>query len=251
MTTTTTIPGHALLLTEGARAYHNNDAKQLPLLTGTCECGGWTREFHRYDAISDEYRAQLAADHKVHATRLTTDIARWPSDANGLHPLLGARWHGDLTEGSEYRKRRVPLEAGGLAKDTTYLQLVEAISEEIQAALEESEDHQGAVPLHAAPRLAAAKALLQQLDRNFPKVEAWCVQVKRGNDTPERAWTYLACHTREEAEAYVPRVVGYLNRDYRNRPGDPSRFAAEVVFQPTDLYRLRLPGMTPETDWFG
>jgi len=242
--------GHCLTLVKGSRDYHAGQPpyRPLPLLTGTCSCGGWTREVHRFDADSDEYKALVRADHHIHATVLTATPS-WPEDANDLHPLLGG-WHGDLVTG-EHARHHVPLEAGGLAKGTTYLQLTDAISEELDAALGEDDD---VVPLERAPRLAAAIALTQQLTRNWPKVECWRVMVRQPNEPhpfpgkdPE-GWCYLACQTQEQAEAYRPWVEGYLNRD-RKREDDPYRYVATVDLGPAEINRLRVPGRMPEQDY--
>lgn len=245
--TETAIAEHALSFTEGERIYLHGT--MLPLLTGSCSCGGWSRESHRFDAVSNPAcRAELAADHKVHATRLTTDVARWPDNANKLHPLLaGADWSGDRTEASEYRKLRVPLEAGGLAKGTTYHQLIDAIRDELMAAVEAG--GAAGVPLYAAPRLAAAKALIQQLERNFPKVRAWRVMVRAKHDAPEKTWCFLACHTLEEAEAFVPTVLKHLDKD--RAVDSPWRYIAEISLGPVEIYKIQLPGMTPEIRRFG
>ena len=241
---------HVIHFTRGTKPYIHGSV--LELLTATCSCGDWSREIHRFDATSNPDNEQaLADDHAVHAARLTSTVASWPADANDLHPLLAGQWHGDVTEGSEYRKLRVPLEAGGLAKGTTYVQLVEAIATEVRTAVDA--DGGNGVPLTLAPRLAAAKSLLQQLERNFPKVEAWRVMVHQPRDPHpiqgREPWCYLACHTREEAEAFAPVVLKHLNRDRRD-PDSPYRYEATVDLGPTEIYRLQLPGVRPESKHF-
>lgn len=238
--------GHCLTLIRGEKGYIHDSV--LPTRTGICSCGKWSREIHRFDAGSQEWEDRLRADHNVHATICTT-TPRWPEDGNDLHPLLNARWHGDLVTG-EYAKKRVPLEAGGLARGTSYAQLVLAIADELLAALGTAK----VVPLERAPRLAAAMALTDQLKQNWPLVEAWCVKVHQPKE-PDRLskkdpWTYLACHTREEAESFVPYVLKHLNRD-RKDPDSIWRYASFVELAPTELYRLQLPGMDPKTKRFG
>jgi hypothetical protein len=156
-------------------------------------------------------------------------------------------WQGDRTE-SEYRKLRVPLEAGGLTKGTTYRQLVTAITDTLMEAVRTSQPGEG-VPLAQAPNLAAAYALIDQLKKNFPEVQAWRVRVRAKCDPPEKDWTYLACHTQEEAEAFLPFVLTHLSKD--REEDSPWRYQGHVDLGPTELYRLQLPGSTPEIKNFG
>lgn len=237
---------HDLTFTEGTKPYiHGQD---LPLLTATCSCGEFTRESHRFDAVSNPANRQtIMDDHAVHVARQ----GRWPAHGSDLHPLLGGYFNGDRTEG-EYRKLRVPMEAGGLSEGTTYFKLTTAIHDEIQACVESSKVHTG-VSLEVAPRLAAAYALLDQLKKHMPKVEAWRVMVAQPRDrNPSHggAWCYLACHTQEEAEGFAPVVLEHLNRDRRN-PDDPFRYEATVDLGPVELYKLQMPGVNPASKRFG
>jgi len=237
---------HDLTFTEGSEPYHIGT--ELPTLTGTCGCGQWSRKIHRFDA--PEYREYLEAEHRVHAARQ----GLWPAHGSELHPLLAGTFNGDRTEG-EFRSLTVPKTAGGLARGTTYGALIGALSEELLAALDGVVPRDG-VPLERAPRLAAAYALMDRLKDNFPEVRAWRVMVVRRSDQRAGAlhgpWCFLACHTQEEAERYLPVVLAKLNKGRTDPDGtNPSWFVGSVDQGPTTLGRLRLPGMTPETERLG
>jgi hypothetical protein len=238
--------GHCLTLIKGTRKY--DEKRSLPLLTASCSCGGWDRSVHRFDADTDEWKGILRADHHVHAT-VVTSTPRWPEDANDLHPLLNGSWHGDLVTG-EHAKHHVPLEAGGLAKGTSYSALTKAIRLELGEAL----GHDDVVPLERAPRLAAAIALTRQLTLNWPKVQAWRVMVRQPNDPRpltgkgKDGWCFLAFQTREQAELYAPWIAGHLNRD-RREPDSVWLYVATVDFGPAEITRLQVPGRVPEQDY--
>jgi hypothetical protein len=239
--------GHCLTMIRGSKPYIHDSVLQL--LTGTCSCGQWSREVHRFDA--HEHAQTIRSEHEVHAQRLLSPIASWPEDGNGLHPLLWSNWNGGDKTTGEYRRLRVPLEGGGLKPGTSYSELVLAIADELLAAL----GTDTVVPLERTPRLAAARALTDQLKNHWPMVQAWRVMVLQPRDprpvtSNRNGWCYLACHTREEAEAFAPVIVAHLNRD-RTREDDPYRYTAAVDLGPTELYRLQLPGVDPADKRFG
>jgi hypothetical protein len=113
----------------------------------------------------------------------------------------------------------------------------------LEAALKIARQHSTrAVDETALAAMAELGALLDDIDRCIPKIEAWCV-VKHYNSPEWKPALWCAFHTKERAEAFAP-VIAEAYRAVGKPWWEPERWLVER--KPARLSDFIAASVTPE-----